>query len=141
MARWLLKAESLDVALITGMLGFGLLGAAISTVVRKGALLESGDRTLISDLIGVIINGFSAAIVVFLAALGGLAIFSVSEAGNAMEPNPYALFLACLTAAVFSEDVWLRVRHRLREQAGSNNSARLGTEAHEESSRTVDRTR
>jgi hypothetical protein len=118
-ARWILGSESLDLALITGMLGFGLLGAAISTFVRKQALLGLQDQALVADLVGVIIRGLSAAIVVFLAALGGLAIFSNSEGGQATEPNPYALFLTCLAAAVFSEDVWLRVRSRLREQAGS----------------------
>jgi hypothetical protein len=108
------------------MLGFGLFGAAISTLVRRGALLESQNQTLGIDLVGVIIRGLSAAIVVFLATLGGLAIFSVSETGQATEPNPYALFLTCLAAAVFSDDVWQRVRRRLREQAGSTEVADSG---------------
>lgn len=127
-ARWLLATGSLDLTLIAGMLGFGLLGAAISTDVRKGALLESRDRTLISDLIGVIIRGFSAAIIVFLGAMGGLAIFSESGASQATEPNPYVLFFTCLAAAVYSEDVWLGARRRLREKAGlSVDEANSGT--------------
>lgn len=132
-ARWLLRTGSLDLTLIAGMLGFGLLGAAISTDVRKGALLQSRNQTLISDLMGVIIRGFSAAIVVFLATMGGLAVFSVSEAGQPTEPNPYVLFLTCLAAAVFSEDVWRRVRRWLLENAGSSTAdANSKTEAHEE---------
>jgi len=122
-ARWLLRAESLDLALIAGMLGFGLFGAAISTFVRKGALVGLPTEPMVADLAGVIIRGLSAAVVVFLAALGGLAIFSNSEGGHSTEPNPYALFLTCLAAAVFSEDVWIRVRSRLREQAGSTEVA------------------
>jgi hypothetical protein len=133
-ARWLLGAESLDLALITGMLGFGLFGASISTLVRRGALLESPNQAPIADLVGVIIRGLSAAIVVFLATLGGLAIFSVSQAGQMTEPNPYALFLTCLAAAVFSEDVWLRVRRRLREQAGSTKADESGTQTSGDSS-------
>ncbi len=85
------------------------------------------NQTFAGDLMSVIIRGLSAAIVVFLAALGGLAIFSNADASQAMEPNPYALFLTCLAAAVFSEDVWLRVRNRLRDQAGSTGDGTDGT--------------
>ncbi len=74
-ARWLLGAESLDLALITGMLGFGLFGAAISTFVRKRALAKLEDKTPVADLGGVIIRGLSAAMVVFLAALGWVGYF------------------------------------------------------------------
>ncbi|MBH5389510.1 hypothetical protein [Bradyrhizobium diversitatis] len=117
-ARWLLSTGSLDLTLIAGMLGFGLLGATISTAVRKGALLDYQDQTVASDLAGVIIRGFSAAIVVFLAAMGGLAIFSASGGSQPTDPNPYVLFLTCFVAAVYSEDLWLGARRRFRDRAG-----------------------
>lgn len=117
-ARWLLSTGSLDLTLIAGMLGFGLLGATISTAVRKGALLDYQDQTVASDLAGVIIRGFSAAIVVFLAAMGGLAIFSASGGSQPADPNPYVLFLTCFVAAVYSEDLWLGARRHFRERAG-----------------------
>jgi ABC-type multidrug transport system fused ATPase/permease subunit len=100
-ASWLLRAESLPLALIVGMIGFGLLGAACTTFIRdRQAGAPQG--ALVTDLARVIIPGLSAAVVVFLAVEGGLAIFSTS----ASQPNPYVLFLTCLIAAVFSESIW-----------------------------------
>ncbi|MGC2238082.1 MAG: hypothetical protein WA584_18115 [Pyrinomonadaceae bacterium] len=112
-AGWLLKTESLPLALITGLIGFGLLGSACSTFIREritqpGATPPSAPvitkpvGLLVSDLTAVIIRGLSAAIVVFLAVEGGLAIF----AAGGGEPNPYVLLLTCLVAAVFSETIW-----------------------------------
>jgi hypothetical protein len=106
-AGWLLDTDSLPLALIVGMVGFGLLGAAISTFVRERletqrANLTVSPEAMVSDLAGVVLRGLSAAIVVFLAVQGGLAV--LSGTGNA--PNPYVLLLACFVAAVFSERVW-----------------------------------
>jgi hypothetical protein len=98
-ARWLLQTKSIPLALITGMLGFGLLGSAIATFVRGG---ERGQVSLAAEVTSVLVRGLSAAVVVFLAVKGGLAIFSASE----NEPNAYVVFLTCLVGAVFSEDVW-----------------------------------
>jgi hypothetical protein len=100
-ARWLVSTESLPLALITGLLGFGLLGSACSTFVRE-RVRQPSRGPLVMDLPSVVIRGLSAAIVVFLAVEGGLAIF----ASTGSEPNPYMLLLTCLVAAVFSEDVW-----------------------------------
>ena len=66
------------------------------------------------------IRGFSAAVVVFLAVEGGLAIF----AADRPEPNPYVLLLTCLVAAVFSEDVWEWAHKNLRDQLGGKTSER-----------------
>ncbi len=104
-AGWLLDAASLPLALIVGMMGFGLLGAVISTFVRerrgKGRH-EVNPHVIVFDLAGVVLRGLSAAVVVFLAVQGGLAVLS----GAGSDPNPYVLLLACFVAAVFSERVW-----------------------------------
>lgn len=105
-ASWLLQTESLSLALIVGMIGFGLLGSACSSFVREKESRAESDQPLVHDLSGVIIRGLSAAIVVFLAAQGGLAIFG----SGAPEPNPYVLLLTCLVAAVFSDSVWERAQ-------------------------------
>lgn len=113
-ASWLLRTESLPLTLITGLIGFGLLGAACSSFVRER--LEANDHTrtsgpLITDLPKVIVIGLSAAILAFLAVMGGLAVFFTTGSN----PNPYALLLACLIAAVFGEDVWRWARTRLQK--------------------------
>jgi hypothetical protein len=105
-ALWLVRTESLPLALITGMLGFGLLGATVSTALHERAVVgtagAAGKRPLVEDLAGVLLRGFSAAIVVFLAVESGLAVFESSGA----DPNPYVLLFTCFVAAAFSSDVW-----------------------------------
>jgi hypothetical protein len=105
---WLLSSESQPLVLIVGLLGFGLLGAACSTFVREVSVKGTDGGALVDDLAGVVIRGVSAAVVVFLAVYGGLAIFS----SNA-DPNPYAVLFTCLVGAVFSEVVWKWAQDRL----------------------------
>ena len=126
-ARWLLNTESLPLALITGLLGFGLLGSACSSFVRerinKGessseeaqSLNNAGlhvQKPLVTDLSKVTVIGLSAAILAFLSVVGGLSIFSVGTSA----PNPYALLLACLIASVFGEDIWDWARYELHKK-------------------------
>ena len=136
-ASWLLRTESLPLALITGLVGFGLLGSACSTFVRERvkkqqkeeeiagsenaaakrqelASVSQPDGRLVHDLTGVIIRGLLAAVVVFLAVEGGLAIF----ASGGSEPNPYVLLLTCLIGAVFSERVWTWAEKQLTDKLG-----------------------
>jgi hypothetical protein len=106
-ARWLVQTDSVALALITGLLGCGLLGSVVSTFLRKrimtaGLAVAAEEGSAFHDLLSVVVRGVSAAFVVFLAAKGGLAIV----ASNGTQPNPYVLLLACLLGAVFSERVW-----------------------------------
>ena len=107
LARWLLQTRSIALTLITGMLGFGLLGSAIATFVRARAALPA-QPSVAAEISRVAIRGVYAAIVIFLAAKGGLSILANGES----EPNPYVLFFGCLVGAVFSEDVWVWARGR-----------------------------
>ena len=109
---WLLRTESLSLALIVGLFGFGLLGSIGSTFIRKrikGLADDDDDELILSDLPGVIVNGLSAAIVMFLAVKGAIVVFSTD--GSTL--NPYTLFFSCLVASVFSEDVWMWARKKL----------------------------
>jgi hypothetical protein len=101
---WLLSTEQMPVVIIVGLVGFSLLGATVSRAVRMSADDSSGKlaRLTIDDLVIVIAVGATAAVVVFLAAYGGMAVLG----GNAGDPNPYVLFVTCLIGAVYSEDVW-----------------------------------
>lgn len=100
-ASWLIMPNAPDLILIIGMFGFGLLGAAISSFVNIAPRAPS-QQPLIEDLHIVIIRGFSAAIVIFLATKGGIAI--INNGSN--NPNPHVLFFTCLVGAVFSERIW-----------------------------------
>jgi hypothetical protein len=110
-ASWLLRTESLPLAQIVGLLGFGLLGSAVSSLVRNSAQRPK-NTPLVEELATVIIRGATAAVVVFLAVKGGLAIFTSGESN----PNSYVLLLTCLIAAVFSEDVWAEAHKRLNKE-------------------------
>ena len=112
---WLLRANSYALILITGMLGFGLLGSLISSVVREHSQRKAGEP-LVTDLASAVIRGLSAAVVVFLSVKGGLAVFATEE----VEPNSYALFFTCLVGAVFSENIWEWARVKLGEKFPPN---------------------
>jgi hypothetical protein len=112
-ADWLVKTESLSLVAIVGLFGFGLLGAAASTIVRERGGKRRPGEALVSDLPSVMVRGMTAAIVVFLAVKGGLAVF----AAGTPEPNPYVFFLTCLIAAIFSEPVFEAAQAYLRDLA------------------------
>ena len=95
------------------MLGFGLLGSASTSFIRH-RLKDSRNY----DLIAITVRGVSAAVVIFLGAQGGIAIFAADVATL----NPYILFLTCLVGAVFSEDVWNIARNRIQRHAQSEKS-------------------
>ena len=92
MAFWLLKTESLPFVLITGLLGFGLLGAGCSTFVRYRE--RQADALAAEHVGGVIIRGTSAAVVVFLGVYGGLATFLVSHRTERVR-NIFSLLFSC----------------------------------------------
>lgn len=114
MSGWLLRTESMSLALIAGLFAFGLLGSIGSTFIRHRIKtgIDSDIKDFIPNLPAVLINGISSAIVVFLAVKGSLIIFS----GNDSEVNPYILFFTCLVAAVYSEDVWKWAQDKLAKQ-------------------------
>lgn len=112
---WLLRANSYALILITGMLGFGLFGSLISSVVREHSQRKPG-QPLVSDLSSAVIRGLSAAVVAFLSVKGGLAVFTTEE----VDPNSYVLFFTCLVGAVFSENIWEWAREKLGEKFPTN---------------------
>jgi hypothetical protein len=111
LTRWLLQTKSFPLALITGMLGFGILGASISSLVRTDTQQNMSSDTL-AELGRVVVRGLSAAVIVFLAVKGGLAAFTTEETS----PNAYVLFLTCLIGAVYSEKVWEWARTHLSQK-------------------------
>jgi len=114
---WLLRTNSYALILITGMLGFGLFGSVISSFVREYGQRKPGEP-FVKDLASAVIRGLSAAVVVFLAVKGGLAVFTNQE----VEPNSYVLFFTCLVGAVFSENIWEWAREQLKEKFATNDA-------------------
>jgi hypothetical protein len=160
-SRYLIKTESLDLVLLIGMLGFGLLGASVSSfqnvkittlpainppennplannlpsnvpannasanvppaenpeannVPPVESISDSGQfidtfktKPIIKDFWGVLARGFSAAILIYLATKGGIAILTTSTSSD---PNGYILLFMCFVGAVFSEKVWASVK-------------------------------
>lgn len=126
---WLLKTESLSLALIVGLFGFGLLGGIGSTYIRRN--MKDGDNNyMANNLLGILINGLSAAIVVFLAVKGALMVFS-SDPDASDKLNPYMLFFTCLVASVFSEDVWAWARGKLSDTLNTNDEIEVETDTNE----------
>jgi hypothetical protein len=106
--RWLIGPESMPLVIIVGLVGFSFLGACLSRIIRRGIGEELKGLSL-TDLLLVVLSGASAALMMFLASYGGLAILGDSP-GN---PSSYVVFALCLVAAIFSEDVWAWARIKL----------------------------
>lgn len=115
-AGWLLQAESVQLALIIGMLGAGLLGSAVATFVSS----QGGTKHSSGQLTGVVVRGVTAAIVVFLAIQGGLSTVAVANGAATPSVNPYFVLLICFVAAVYSEQVWDAALRRLKKQLDSD---------------------
>jgi hypothetical protein len=107
-SRWLLDTGQMPVVIIVGLVGFSLLGATVSRAVRARDENTKAGLSL-DDLLSVVAGGMTAAVVVFLAAYGGLAVLG----NSASDPNPYVVFVTCLIGAVYSEDVWSWARKRV----------------------------
>jgi hypothetical protein len=120
---WLLSTQSQSLALITGMLGFGLLGSAVASFVREPTE-SAGEGGRSRNLSRLVVRGVSAAVILFLAVKGGIAIFTTSEA----QPNAYVLFFMCFVGAVYGEAVWEWARQGLRDrlQGDPSDDARKG---------------
>ena len=112
---WLLRSSTLDVVMVVGMLGFGLLGAGLSRIVRRQLKDAVGPPTvrrwmprtpehlpIVDDVPSILFQGLGATLVVFLAGVGGIGALSASNPTL----DPYVVMLGCFTASVFSEDVW-----------------------------------
>jgi len=113
--QWLMKTESLALAVICGMVGAGLLGSAVSSFLQKGtqvaqAVTQKENEQDLHDLVSIVVRGFSAAIVVYLAVRGGMA--AVGSGNN--DPNPYVLLFLCLIGTVYSDDVWQWAREKFK---------------------------
>ena len=109
-AKWLLATELRDLALITGLLAFGIFGALAASFIRQTAAAPGQTLPTSGWIVPALIRGVAAAVLVFLAVVGGLSVFT--QAGPEPRPNPYAVFFTCFIAAVFSEDVWLWARRQ-----------------------------
>ena len=104
---WLLRAQSLPLTLVVGLVGYGLLGALISRFVIARDNEFRIDNAI--EFAVVALAGFVAALVVFVSSFGGMYIL----AREATDPNPYAVFALCLGGAIFSSSVWTNLRDRL----------------------------
>ncbi len=115
---WLEDSDSLALSIISGMLGVGLVGCIVSSFVRQQVTRKPGEPWIV-DPFPVIVRGFTAAIVVYLAIEGGLNIFSAASS----QANPYVLLFSCLVGSVFSEDVWVAAHKRLESADSKVSSA------------------
>lgn len=110
-AQWLIETRSYSVALLCGMIGFGLIGSAVARALLPVKAETEAEKVASRGTADVVLVGVSASLIIFLAALGGLAIF----AGGESQPNAYMLFLASLVGAAYGDRVWATARKRFLE--------------------------
>jgi hypothetical protein len=111
LGSWLFRTDNMSLVLITGVIGFGLFGASISSFVRDFTSMKAGQPGKDFNVGEMIIRGISAAVVIFLAVEGGLSVFTQEK----MNPNPHVLFFSCLVGAVFSEQIWNWAKDKLED--------------------------
>ena len=108
---WLAPAENLSVTSIVGLVGFGLLGSLISRLVlKRGDPLEKANY---GELASTVFGGFAAALVVYLGAYGEIPFVKWKFIVDIDKQNPlslFALFIVCFMGAVFSINVWDRIK-------------------------------
>ncbi len=106
---YLIQTQSSEMVLLIGMLGFGLLGASILSFEKgddqTNFVQSFSTKPMIKGFGSVLARGFGAALIVYLATKGGLAIFSLGT-GTQNDPNGYILLLTCFIGAVYSQQVW-----------------------------------
>lgn len=111
---WLIRSESVPLTIIVGLVGFSFLGAGLSRIVRAGVVDEETARWLsVGDLLLFVLSGAAASLSIFVASYGGLAVLG---GDGATDPNPYVVFVLCLVAAIYSEDVWRWLRKNVLKQ-------------------------
>ena len=101
-SNWVLNTKSNEMAILVGMLGFGVLGAGISSIIRRRS--EKAKSIFQDNVSSTVVGGISAAFIIFLSAKGGSSVFKF----EIEEINAYMLFFICLVGSVFSEAIWDR---------------------------------
>lgn len=105
MSAWLLEAETIEMCLLTGMIGFGLLGASLSYMFFSIDLVEEKFRNGFTPSIIVTLRGTTAAVATYLLLRGGVNM--ITDAGANV--SPYILFAVCFVAAIYSEEAWDKI--------------------------------
>lgn len=99
-------SRNVDILLVFGMLGFGLFGAGIAIFISGQPIKNTNAG---SYVLLIIVRGFSAAIVVYLAARGSIAVINKGVS----DPDPLVLFLFCLIGSVYSERIWAWAKSKI----------------------------
>jgi hypothetical protein len=110
MSQYLINTESSELVLLMGMLGFGLLGASLSSfeaAERDRNIFETfRSKPLVKNFGYVLARGCGAAIAVYLCTKAGLAIFTMGSATSSDNASSYMLLLTCFVASIYSDRVW-----------------------------------
>ncbi len=124
---WLLITESMSLALLVGMLGTGLLGAAVSPFILPDQPQTSKPELFVQ----VIIRGVVATFVIFFIAQAGLIVLGAET----NQTNGYILLLVCLLGAMFSElplrsaKIWFTEQLKALENRKSDANAKSSDNA------------
>ena len=108
---WMAKSSQATV-LIVGLVGFGLLGAAVRMMGSPDQLVsENGDVGLTDASGKVFVQGVGAAFTVFLMGQAGMDLLVIGG-----KPNAFGLLLFCFIGAVFAEEIWAAMRNLVKER-------------------------
>lgn len=129
-SQYLIKTQSSELVLLVGMLGFGLLGASLSSFVtaedNRNLFETFRSKPLVDNFGYVLLRGFGAAIAVYLCTKAGLAIFTMGSATSSDNASSYMLLLTCFMASIYSDRVWTTLSNSLTTSSPKPDDAPAG---------------
>lgn len=117
MSQYLINTESSEMVLLMGMLGFGLLGASLSSFEAAESdrnIFETfRSKPLVKNFGYVLARGCGAAIAVYLCTKAGLAVFTMGSATSTDNASSYMLLLTCFVGSIYSDKVWKTISNSI----------------------------
>lgn len=133
MSQYLINTESSELVLLIGMLGFGLLGASLSSFeaaeTRRNMFETFRSKPLVTNFGYVLMRGGGAAIAVYLCTKAGLSIFSLGSDATTATSGSYMLLLTCFIASIYSDKVWTVLSSTLTPGSKTAGTATTGNAA------------
>jgi hypothetical protein len=105
----LLEKDSSSLVVIIGMLGMSFLGAIINSY-RKNAKAGLRIKIISDNLFTILLISISSSLITYLSLQGGVTLITL---GSDAKLNPYLILCVCFAAAVYSEEIWQKVKNWL----------------------------
>lgn len=109
LSNTLIEKNSASIVIILGMVGVGFFGAIISLIRKSDGV--NNLQVVSSQLFFLVVSSLATSIITYLSLQGGVTFITV---GKEVTLNPYFILFICFGAAVFSEQIWEKVKNIIK---------------------------